>query len=58
MEPKNENNRTPSEETRPAEPPQVPKKRFRIEKLEERVAPKKKTRSNSSTDIAPGVSGY
>ena len=37
MEPMNEH--TPSEQPRPAEQPPAPKKRFLIEKLEERIAP-------------------
>ncbi len=58
MEPKNENERTPSEETRPADQPQVPRKRFRLEKLEERVAPKKKHGNSSGDVVYIGVSSY
>ncbi len=40
MESKSE--RTAAEESRPAKQRPAPRKRFRIEKLEERIAPKKK----------------
>jgi hypothetical protein len=35
------NDRKPNEPPTPDEPPAPPKKRFRIEKLEERITPKK-----------------
>ncbi len=39
MEPKNE--RTPAQQPQPSEQPPAPRKRFRIEQLEQRIAPKK-----------------
>ena len=54
MEPKTE--RKPTEQLRTTEPPEAPKKRFRIEKLEERIAPKKG--DNSSATFSGGVSVY
>jgi hypothetical protein len=51
-----QNDRTPSEEPRPAEaPPPAPKKRFRIVKLEERVAPRKDSRSTGTTVFSGGT---
>src|SRR5262249_18717177 len=47
MEPNHE--RTPPEPARPAEPP-APRKRFRIQKLEERIAPKKQTGTYACSD--------
>jgi hypothetical protein len=60
MEP--QHNPTPPERPRPAEAPPTPKKRFRIVKLEERVAPRKggnhSHSSSSSTTAVSGVSAY
>ncbi len=55
METKNE--RTPAQQSQPSEQPPAPKKRFRLEKLEERIAPKKKG-APSSTDVCPCGSIY
>jgi hypothetical protein len=53
MEPQNENDRTPSRQPPPAEaPPPAPKKRFRIEKLDERIAPRRKG-VQGSNDVCP-----
>ena len=42
------NDRTPAERSQPAEQPPSPRKRFRIEKVEERVAPKKQVNGSAS----------
>ena len=57
------NVRTPPEQSQPAEQPPAPKKRFRIEKLEERIAPKKggngtKNFCNNSSNSSGGYSIY
>ncbi len=54
MEPKNE--RPLLEHPRPAEQRPAPRKRFRIEKLEERIAPKK-CKGCSSTTSEPTSGG-
>ena len=43
----------PADQPRPAEQPPTPKKRFRIEKLEERIAPKKGTTTASGGFSVP-----
>jgi hypothetical protein len=43
-----EPNRKSTDEPRPAEQPPAPKKRFRIDKLEERIAPKKGGNTNGN----------
>jgi hypothetical protein len=50
-----QNNRPPSEQPRPAEPP-APKKRFQIVKLEERLAPKHGHGGQSSASSGVGSS--
>ncbi len=61
MESKNE--RTPSQQPQPAEQPPTPRKRFRIEKLEERIAPKKKGGGSQGggsleTSLSGGSGGF
>jgi hypothetical protein len=50
------NDRTPSEQSQPAEQPPAPRKRFRIEKLEERIAPSKGN-GKGNTGVSHGGGG-
>jgi hypothetical protein len=58
MDPKTDrtqHDRSPADAPRPTEAPSAPRKRFRIEKIEERVAPKKGGDSGTAQSSMSGT---